>query len=694
MENGALPVEFKEALMTMGEKDMVNKITRTGMEISEQKIKVKYNIPLRNHSAQMTLTHDKASGNITVQGFLMGQARNRWGDAAYIANLLDKANQLPLYSPIHLSPLEVNFDWFAQNPKSINLVLEVFDDFCTQSLGESSFTRYSSEYANNIVIQHCALSIIKTMITLLPQVHSIVDQQIMSTARQAVADEDSHSLNVFPFLVKMLILNRTPPLVNVEKLIASLTESAIQNKSNENPSHFINFGSGVLFLYTAMVENNLLISPKIEELIISLLENAENNHFYRNPMGGLFCALESIIWVLTDKKRPIPTKVSDVASVWAGEGAQSYSSSYRDSSIHVFELLFKHNLGFDKAVEAAEYMLKSDYYGDAEKLFKMLIAKEQGYSHAARAAALGIESSSYFQNRYAALRLFEALFEKKVGYDEAITAATNMGKKLQNDNDTPFDLFDKLIKVGKGIPEAVSFTELCILDPNEKSYKLRGFMLLKQLAEKLSGNESGLEEVERRKLIHQIASIATSVIQSKQDSFQRKTCLQTFQKLIKNEQLSNDKLLFDQASAAAEQGIKDPYTSPRESALSLFSILVEKGYDKENSFVKAVAAAGKCIIEIDNDDDSWIPLEIYPKSLKLFRKLFTHGFGFAEAASEAKSLLLNTDPIAQEHSLEIFKELFAFNKGLEEAALAAEEGLRSSEDSIRKSAAALKAQIN
>ena len=54
-------------------------IHRMGIEVNEERIVVKYNVPLRNHSGTLELHYDKATGTVTFKGKLLGEGRDTLG---------------------------------------------------------------------------------------------------------------------------------------------------------------------------------------------------------------------------------------------------------------------------------------------------------------------------------------------------------------------------------------------------------------------------------------------------------------------------------------------------------------------------------------------------------------------------------------------------------------------------------------
>lgn len=111
-----------------------HQLQKTGFEISDTEIIVKYNIPLRNHSAQMVLKYDKATENTTIQGYLLGPARTRWQESAFVAQLLDATDIIHLHSPAYKTENELKLTWEVTDPENLTRILKEFGEMCSHSL--------------------------------------------------------------------------------------------------------------------------------------------------------------------------------------------------------------------------------------------------------------------------------------------------------------------------------------------------------------------------------------------------------------------------------------------------------------------------------------------------------------------------------------------------------------------------------
>ena len=133
-----LPQDFKEILHQIDEINakQPHKMQKYAIEIADNEIFVAYNIPLRNHSAKMKLRYDRATGKVSIKGCLLGTALDRWGQAAYIANIFDHFRILSLAETPRRSAEEVVLQWKIQDISDISKALELFQDFCVQSMLE------------------------------------------------------------------------------------------------------------------------------------------------------------------------------------------------------------------------------------------------------------------------------------------------------------------------------------------------------------------------------------------------------------------------------------------------------------------------------------------------------------------------------------------------------------------------------
>lgn len=102
-------VEQLEQLAKIGNINLKNAIpSRSGLEIVPQGIKLLYNIPLRNHSAAVTLVQNKSNPSVEMHVKLYGNARNRWGTYTdYLKALFStgvfQAAEMPRFSPVECS---------------------------------------------------------------------------------------------------------------------------------------------------------------------------------------------------------------------------------------------------------------------------------------------------------------------------------------------------------------------------------------------------------------------------------------------------------------------------------------------------------------------------------------------------------------------------------------------------------------
>ncbi len=107
------PQLFKDAL------DQVSKLGDAqilGVNIDQAGLTVRFNLPIRNHSATFEIVYDASSNNIYLQFHFLGQARSRWDNVMQRLNLLEFAKILKLReapeksaNALHIAfPLEEN----------------------------------------------------------------------------------------------------------------------------------------------------------------------------------------------------------------------------------------------------------------------------------------------------------------------------------------------------------------------------------------------------------------------------------------------------------------------------------------------------------------------------------------------------------------------------------------------------------
>lgn len=132
-----LPEHFKQALAQADAAKMEGvrgEQQRIGISITENAASVKYNIPLRQHSAQMNLKYDKSNKKMTLEASIYGGNEfERWGITHFLSLFLEKLGIFRLTKPIHQTEQEITLALNIEDMQHLKWALEEFDNLCQQS---------------------------------------------------------------------------------------------------------------------------------------------------------------------------------------------------------------------------------------------------------------------------------------------------------------------------------------------------------------------------------------------------------------------------------------------------------------------------------------------------------------------------------------------------------------------------------
>lgn len=153
LQHAFLPDLLKAAVSSLENTVIVgNKMQRIGLEINTEGALIKYNIPLRDHSAQAWLQYNKISNEINFKGTLFGfNELNRWGANSLLLKILDKFAILPLSEDVQSSDKEIKFSWKISDPKAIPAALEEWDILIDTSFKLSVGTKEKSTIIKDLI---------------------------------------------------------------------------------------------------------------------------------------------------------------------------------------------------------------------------------------------------------------------------------------------------------------------------------------------------------------------------------------------------------------------------------------------------------------------------------------------------------------------------------------------------------------
>ena len=120
-----LPKILKNTMSQIKDNEKFLRVTALGVRVTSEEIEVRFNVPMRQHSGQLILNYNKATGLISLSAFFYGIENNRWDSLEGMAKLLSEAGILPLkYST--LLPLGLNFFWKETDENSVKFAIKEY----------------------------------------------------------------------------------------------------------------------------------------------------------------------------------------------------------------------------------------------------------------------------------------------------------------------------------------------------------------------------------------------------------------------------------------------------------------------------------------------------------------------------------------------------------------------------------------
>jgi hypothetical protein len=156
-QQAALPPDLKAAIQKFTPEAFGRRIQRIGFEVADKQVQVRYNVPLRNHSGQLILAYDQATGKMTLTAQLLGQARTRWPILAQKGAFLSESGILPFSKPLVQGAQEIIFSWKIENDEMLKIALEEYALMAEDSLGDKTASvqlgeMYIRRMPNNIAL--------------------------------------------------------------------------------------------------------------------------------------------------------------------------------------------------------------------------------------------------------------------------------------------------------------------------------------------------------------------------------------------------------------------------------------------------------------------------------------------------------------------------------------------------------------
>lgn len=155
IKNSAIPLEAKKIIQDVSAAKLFNKWMKTGVEVTDKDVTVKYNIPLMNHSAQVATKYDKESKETTLQvkflGVTEGIHQERWSAFGAYANLLNSAGVMTLVPPVKITSQELGFTWKIDN--NLPLAFAEIDQMCNATISKDQFGEKTNSDVGSVLFE-------------------------------------------------------------------------------------------------------------------------------------------------------------------------------------------------------------------------------------------------------------------------------------------------------------------------------------------------------------------------------------------------------------------------------------------------------------------------------------------------------------------------------------------------------------
>lgn len=382
LDQAMFPELLQSTLEKFNSESLGRPVQRMGFEINNDEVIVKYNVPLRNHAAQIWIHYDKQSNKVTFKGFLLGEARTRWDKGNLILWTLDKLTILPLSEPTRINDQELSFSWELKDDPSIQIAIEEWEYLLDMSLSQYS----NSDRSRN-------------------HLKWIVDNRNLSQSE------------ITEFWKSIIKEKGTSILSDAEIL-----DACIKHNEHESKSMLLSLAHEGLM---SEIEN-----VRVGASIIF-------NRFFERKEGfaeGEKAANESVIHAKPDVRirgfKIFNTLIDynqalDAAEKAAEQGILDKDKYVSASATQVFVSLFNQGRGINAAEKIAFELLKNEDYEVRSKglsLFYRLFQMGIGFDVAQTAATERINDVDR-NVRLGSLELFQYIVDKNRGFDAAEKAA-------------------------------------------------------------------------------------------------------------------------------------------------------------------------------------------------------------------------------------------------------------------------------
>lgn len=720
LNQSALPNDLKHALQSISKG--LQRPFQCVFEIKNEGITVKYNVPLRNHSAQLTLVYDKATGKIVLKSHFFGDARNRWGLFRDLGVLLNNMGILNLDSSIVIGEQEINLAWIMGDQESYVIALNEFEGMCETSLLNDNLSRI--EYLTPLIERYVTDANLQKVLETFYSKEGFSDGFLMMLEillRNHLGYGETLAILRKNVLEANLYVNELGLRRTVELLLKENDLLQEEKHVAEDLLSLAQFGlslDGFSKIHSLIILKGLVASGKgISEALAAaksgindsdtnvfkqsleiFIELIRNRHYSSldEKQRCFIAAKEAALKGISDEN-PVNRRVSiqlihslividlnldyNAAISVAVKGLRDTDDEIRLGSIRIFDRLANEvNIqSYISLISKGMDDANTEIRQETLELFSSLKSKIEK-DEVMKVAGKGI-SDIEWDIFTISKRLFLFFMNQEIGYDEAIQAAKEgMAKTDPASQYHALEFFYELIVRDKGFQESAEAAKRALLS-NEVYLRETAIKIFQALFEK----EKGYEE----------ALAAANEGMSSLDKEVRDDSLNLFIELIQRERN------FDEALIAAEKGLGDLKLEP--TAFRIFEIFLSKGvYIRESILIAKrkmnFALFQKLIkhdlglIESIEAVSSWIQNEDFTvklNSLKLLTSLIDKNHGVQEAIAAASRGIEDNDIIICRESFGLFEKLIRKGLGYQEAIRGATKGLENSNDEVREESISL-----
>lgn len=590
MRQAHLPDQLKTMLNQFDEKQLGRPIQRIALEISNDAVMAKYNVPLRNHSAQLVLMYDRMTDEISLKGLFLGEGRERWLANDLLVAILDKKGILPVMETPHKTEQEFTVSWRIEDERSLAIAFQEFNYMCELSLVGSEVGMINDLKARRgltdidvaVTVAQMAREGNMRVLGNLAMLDDILPHSDVETIKGWVRVATQGSVATSGMM-------RERAGILIEKLADKGVSPEIFAEAIKNAINARVLSPVVL---KKLVQNGHISEPILEAAIKGLKSDFQNIHDQ---------SLE-ILREMVQKGRRYPPAMEYVM-----KGIHDPSLKLQALSLELFASLVEEGKNEEEALEAAKIGIGNRNPGIRSKavgVFNALIDRGKGLELALEMAPYELW---YFQEH--SMQLYELLMSKGLGLDAVLNEAKKGSiSSFPDVRAVSFTIYENLVSRGRAFAEASEAAKLGLLDIDVKNrHKARG--LLMKLVEKGQAYEIAFESVETG--------------MSEPDAKTRELSIDLLIDLFKAGYAR------EKALEITVKGTQDTDPDVRLWAFSLLYDMIENGIGHE----AAIKAASKGL------QDSASSVRGFSKSI--FRSLLEQGKGFQEAAAAVASVMSN-----------------------------------------------------